>query len=576
MLSHLDKKKIKLKLNSIYKSTNYKESIDFYSREIFEIIKKFNKKKNKKKLVISEKTSLMICYGDSIFSKVEKKTIKVFKKLYNKKLSRYFDSIHFLPFYPSSSDSGFAVKDHYKIDKKFGSWSDISNFSKKNKIMADIVINHASARGLWFRNFLKERKPGKDYFLTVNNKFDTSKVVRPRDHRLLKKIDIFKKKKFIWRTFSADQIDLNFKNPSVLLRFIKIMINLINHGVTIFRLDAIAYLWKENGTKCINLKQTHEIIKLFKIICSFLNVQTLIVTETNLPEKENISYFGNHKDEANWIYNFTLPPLLIHAFLFENSSFMNKWSKKLPLTKTGNNYLNFIASHDGIGMRPVEGILDTKTTKNFLKRLKKNGSKFSYRKIQNRSKKIYEANITVFNALQKSDSDLAGKFFLERYLSAHSIMISFDGIPALYFNSLFGKSNDEAKYIITGNNRDVNRYKWNENNLLMRLKNKKSKQFIFYKNITNLLNIRRKHKAFHPNAFRGTIDLGSKIFCLKRVSIDKKQTIICVTNVTSKTQKAKLNKKYLMWKNLINPKIKFKNEDCLILKPFETMWLSKS
>ena len=166
----------------------------------------------------------MICYGDSIFSKVEKKTIKVFKKLYNKKLSRYFDSIHFLPFYPSSSDSGFAVKDHYKIDKKFGSWSDISNFSKKNKIMADIVINHASARGLWFRNFLKERKPGKDYFLTVNNKFDTSKVVRPRDHRLLKKIDIFKKKKFIWRTFSADQIDLNFKNPSVLLRFIKIMI----------------------------------------------------------------------------------------------------------------------------------------------------------------------------------------------------------------------------------------------------------------------------------------------------------------------------------------------------------------
>ncbi len=576
MLSHLDKKKIKLKLNSIYKSTNYKESIDFYSREIFEIIKKFNKKKNKKKLVISEKTSLMICYGDSIFSKVEKKTIKVFKKLYNKKLSRYFDSIHFLPFYPSSSDSGFAVKDHYKIDKKFGSWSDISNFSKKNKIMADIVINHASARGLWFRNFLKERKPGKDYFLTVNNKFDTSKVVRPRDHRLLKKIDIFKKKKFIWRTFSDDQIDLNFKNPSVLLRFIKIMINLINHGVTIFRLDAIAYLWKENGTKCINLKQTHEIIKLFKIICSFLNVQTLIVTETNLPEKENISYFGNHKDEANWIYNFTLPPLLIHAFLFENSSFMNKWSKKLPLTKTGNNYLNFIASHDGIGMRPVEGILDTKTTKNFLKRLKKNGSKFSYRKIQNRSKKIYEANITVFNALQKSDSDLAGKFFLERYLSAHSIMISFDGIPALYFNSLFGKSNDEAKYIITGNNRDVNRYKWNENNLLMRLKNKKSKQFIFYKNITNLLNIRRKHKAFHPNAFRGTIDLGSKIFCLKRVSIDKKQTIICVTNVTSKTQKAKLNKKYLMWKNLINPKIKFKNEDCLILKPFETMWLSKS
>ncbi len=574
MLSHLNKKKIKFKLNSIYKSTNYRKNINLYSREIIEIIEKFNKKKNKKKIIISEKTSLMICYGDSIYSKDQKRTIKTFKRLYNKRLKQYFDSIHFLPFYPSSSDSGFAVKDHYKIDKKFGNWSDISNFSKNNKIMADIVINHSSARGLWFRNFLKEKKPGKDYFLTVNNKFNVSKVIRPRDHKLLKKIDIFKKNKFIWRTFSPDQIDLNFKNPSVLLRFIKIMINLINHGVSIFRLDAIAYLWKENGTKCINLKQTHEIIKLFKIISGFLNIQTLIVTETNLPEKENISYFGKHKDEANWIYNFTLPPLLIHAFLFENSSFMNKWSKKLPLTKPGNNYLNFIASHDGIGMRPVEDILDSKTTKNFLKRLKKNGSKFSYRRVQNGSKKIYEANITVFNALQKSDFDITGKFFLERYLSAHSIMISFDGIPALYFNSLFGKSNDEAKYIITGNNRDVNRYKWNEDNLIMRLKNEKSKQYIFYKNITDLLSIRRKHKAFHPNALRTTIDLGSKIFCLKRVSIDKKQTIICITNVTSMTQNPKLNKKYNTWKNLINPKIKFNRKDYFRLKPFETMWLT--
>ena len=352
------------------------------------------------------------------------------------------------------------------------------------------------------------------------------------------------------------------------------MIYLIQNGVTVLRLDAIAYLWKESGTKCINLKKTHEIIKLLRIIINLLNVQTIIITETNLPEKENISYFGKNKDEANWIYNFTLPPLLIHALLFENSSFINKWSKKLPLTKLGNNYLNFIASHDGIGMRPIEGILNSKTTKNFLKRLKKNGSKFSYRKIQNKSKKVYEANITVFNALQKSDFDKTGKFFLERYLSAHSIMISFDGIPALYFNSLFGKSNDEAKYIITENNRDVNRYRWNENNLLKRLKDNKSKQFIFYKNITNLLNIRRKHKAFHPNAFRATIDLGSKVFCLKRISIDKKQTIICITNISSETQNPKLNKKYHMWKNLINPQIKFKDKDYLSLKPFETMWLS--
>ncbi len=571
MSTQKDQKKIRSKLDSIYKIFLPKKDIDKFEDEIIQIIKNFNRRNPKKKKNISEKTSLLICYGDSIYSD-KKKTISVFKNFFQKRLKKYFNTIHFLPFYPSSSDSGFSVKDHYKIENKLGKWSEIKKISKSNDIMADLVINHSSARGLWFRNFLKDKKPGKNYFLTVTSKFDTSKVIRPRDHKLLKKINIFNKKEYLWRTFSADQIDLNFKNPFVLLRFIKIMINLINHGVTIFRLDAIAYLWKESGTKCINLKQTHEIIKLLRIICSSLNIETIIVSETNLPEKENLSYFGKN-DEANWIYNFSLPPLLIHAFLFENSSYLNQWSKKLPKAKNGNSYLNFISSHDGIGIRPTEGIFDKKILNNFLKRLKKNGSKFSYRKVKDKSKKVYEANITVFDALKKSDYDSNGKFFLERYVSAHSIMISFEGIPALYFNSLFGKSNDEAKYVITGNNRDVNRYKWNYKNISKKLDNKNSKQSIFYHKISNLLSVKRKQKAFHPNAARHNMNLGSKIFSFKRVSINKEQTIICISNLSSKIQRVNLNKIYYNWKNLIGPKIEIKNK-LLIVKPFETIWLS--
>jgi len=574
MLSHSEKKKIELRLKNIYKKSSFKKKIKTYQKEITDIIEKFNKKKINQKILISEKTSLVICYGDSILSNNQKYSIRNFKSFFNKKLIKYFNCIHFLPFYPSSSDSGFAVKDHYKIDKKLGNWSDILKFSKQNNIMADIVINHSSARGLWFKNFLRERRPGKDYFLKIDNKFDTSKVVRPRDHKLLKKIDIFKNTTFIWRTFSDDQIDLNFKNPAVLLRFIKIMINLLNHGVKIFRLDAIAYLWKESGTKCINLKQTHEIIKLFRLISYLLKVQSIIVTETNLPEKENISYFGKKSDEANWIYNFTLPPLLIHALLFEKSTFLNKWSKKLPNNKPGNSYLNFIASHDGIGMRPVEGILNESDLKSFLKRLKKNGSKFSYRKIQNKFKKVYEANITIFNALKKSDFDQNGNFFLERYIAAHSIMISFEGVPALYFNSLFGTSNDEAKYIITGNKRDINRYRWNKHNLLSKLKNKKSKQSIFFMEITKLLAIKNKQKAFHPNAKREQLDLGSKIFGFKRISIDNKQTIICISNLTSVKQNLKIGKKFTNWKDLIESSKLLLRGVKLELRPFQTVWLT--
>ena len=572
MLTQKDQKIIRSKLDNIYKIFLSKKDIDYFENQIFQIIKNFNKKNPKQKKNISEKTTLVICYGDSVYSE-KKKSIKIFQSFFQKKLKNYFSTIHFLPFYPSSSDSGFAVKDHFKVENKLGSWSDIKSISMSNDVMADMVINHSSARGLWFKNFLKKKEPGKDFFLTVDSKFNISKVVRPRDHRLLKKIKIFKRPEYLWRTFSPDQIDLNFKNPSVLIQFIKIMIHLINNGVTIFRLDAIAYLWKENRTKCINLKQTHQIIKLLRIIINLLNIQTTIITETNLPEKENLSYFGSN-DEANWIYNFSLPPLLIHAFLFENSSYLNKWSENLPNTKSGNSYLNFIASHDGIGIRPTEGLFNEKTLKNFLKRLKKNGSKFSYRKIQNKSKKVYEANITIFDALKKSDYDKKGEFYLERYVSAHAIMVSFEGIPAIYFNSIFGTSNDEAKFIITGNNRDVNRYKWNLINITKKLKDNKTKQSIFYNKICNLLNIRRKQKAFHPNASRLNLDFGPKIYGFKRISKDKKQTIICITNLSSNIQKTKINLKNQKVKNLMNSEINFENKKFLILKPFETVWLS--
>ena len=569
MLSRKIQREIYLKLKLIYREQNVHNE----TNEIISVINNFNKRKNRKEIKVSERLAMVICYGDSIIEKNKSQHLKTFKKFHKKYLENHFNAIHFLPFYPSSSDSGFSVIDHYKIDKRLGSWKDINNFSKKNIIMGDVVINHASARGLWFKNYLKNKSPGKNYFLTVDNKFNTKNVVRPREHKLLTKIKIFNKNDYLWRTFSPDQIDLNFRNPKVLLRFFKIMINLINHGVNIFRLDAVAYLWKKSGTKCVNLPETHNIIKFLRYVTEKLNTKTLLVSETNLPEPENRSYFGN-LNESNWIYNFSLPPLLMHAFLFENSSALNKWSNKLLSTKLGNNYLNFIASHDGIGMRPAEGILSKNSIQNLLKRFKKNGSKFSFRKIQNKTKKVYEANITVFNALQKSDNDPKGKYFFERYISAHAIMISFEGIPAIYFNSLFGTSNDDAKFIISGNNRDVNRYRWNNTNLLNKLKNNKSKQYIFYKNITDLLEIRRKQSAFHPNAFRQTINLGPKIFCFKRVGLDKKQTIICITNLSSEIKQTTFNINLSNWRDLINLNFKFKKTKILELQPFQTLWLS--
>ena len=569
MLSKNNEKSLEKIFNKIYKSENNINK--FYIREIIYLINKYNKNRKKEDLKINESTSLVICYGNSV-TDGNKKSLKVFNKFYKKYLKNNFNSVHFLPFYPSSSDSGFAVKDHYKIEPRLGSWKDVKIISKNCNVMADLVINHSSARGLWFSNFLKNKSPGKDYFFTVDKNFNSKKVIRPREHKLLKKIKLFNETKYLWRTFSPDQIDLNFKNPKVLIRFIKIIFNLINNGVRIFRLDAIAYLWKENGNTCINHTNTHNIIKFIRLVFNLLKTECIIVTETNLPEKENLSYFGN-SDEANWMYNFSLAPILVYSLLFEDSNKITKWSKNFPIAKLNNNYLNFIASHDGIGMRPIEGILSTNTQKKFLSRLKKNGGEFSYRKVQGAKKKVYEANITLFNAFKCSDFDKSGIFGFERYMAAHTIMISFDGIPAIYFNSMFGNSNDNSKYIISGNKRDLNRYRWNKDKIEDHLKDQNSKQNKYYKNMSNILAIRSKQKAFHPNAIRKTLKLGANFFGIKRVSTDNKQSIYCITNMTSKLQLLKVNKNIFYKRNLFNSKLT-KKSGKIQFEPFQTVWLT--
>ncbi len=569
MLSKNNEKSLEKIFNKIYKSENNINRL--YIKEIIYLINKYNKNRKKEDLKINDSTSLVICYGNSV-TDGNKKSLKVFNKFYKKHLKNNFDSVHFLPFYPSSSDSGFAVKDHYKIDPRLGSWRDVKKITNSCNVMADLVINHSSARGLWFSNFLKNKSPGKDYFFTVDKNFNSKKVIRPREHKLLKKIKLSDETKYLWRTFSPDQIDLNFKNPKVLIRFIKIIFNLINNGVRIFRLDAIAYLWKENGNTCINHTNTHNIIKFIRLVCNLLKTECIIITETNLPEKENLSYFGNN-DEANWVYNFSLAPILVYSLLFEDSNKITKWSKNFPIAKLNNNYLNFIASHDGIGMRPIEGILSTNTQKKFLSRLKKNGGEFSYRKVQGAKKKVYEANITLFNAFKCSDFDKSGIFGFERYMAAHTIMISFDGIPAIYFNSMFGNSNDNSKYIISGNKRDLNRYRWNKDKIEDHLKDQNSKQNKYYKNMSNILDIRSKQKAFHPNAIRKTLKLGANFFGIKRVSTDNKQSIYCITNMTSKLQLLKLNKNIFYKRNLFNSKLT-KKSGKIQFEPFQTVWLT--
>tara|TARA_B100000902_G_scaffold393839_1_gene448903 strand:- start:77 stop:1846 length:1770 start_codon:yes stop_codon:yes gene_type:complete len=567
------------RLNFIYRSIISEEKTLEYSKKINKLINIYKDKepKNSTKDYWSENTILLITYADSINRGLSGKTLNDFGKFYKQYLEKFINSIHFLPFFPSSGDGGFSVKNHNDVDKAYGTWEDIQSLSKKANIMTDLVLNHSSSKGDWYKNFLDDKNPGKNYFYVVDKNYDCSKVVRPRDHDLLTEIELQNKKKFLWCTFSHDQIDLNFKNPDVLLEFIRLILKLSSYGIKIFRLDAVAFIWKQPGTTCLNLSQTHEIIKLLRDIVDQLDKNLIIVTETNLPKQENLSYFGKN-DEAHWIYNFSLPPLIVNTFLFEDSVALTKWSMKMPPAQLGNAYLNFIASHDGIGMRPAEGVLSDKEIKKMLQRLKKNGSKFSMRKLSNNEEKVYEANISLFNALQFTDSDLKGKFALKRFIAAHCIILAIEGVPAFYFNSLFATKNDEETFASTGVKRNLNRYKWHYSTLVNLIKTNNTIEKNCYETFKKLISIRKIQPAFHPNATQFTLNLDKNIFAVWRQSRDRKQSIFALTNVSSKTIKLNTNKINLIddeqWFDLLSQETKITDDQYIKLMPFQSLWIT--
>ena len=555
-------------LNIIYPKSNNTH----LTNKIFSI---FFEKKLPKQYVIQnrwdESDVALITYLDTFYNNDEK-NIQTLEQVLNTYLQDNVSIIHLLPFFPYSSDDGFAVIDYLKIKKGLATWSDIKKLSLKYKIMADLVINHCSSQSEWFQQFLNNQHPGKNYFLDYKDKFDTSKIVRPRSHDLLQIFKTKKSEKFVWCTFSRDQVDLNFKNKDVLIEFLKIIKFYLDQGISILRLDAVAFLWKKLGTNCINLNETHEVIKLFRLLLDASSQKTFLITETNLPNKQNLDYFGNG-NEAQLIYNFSLPPLILYSMLYGNSTILRKWLMSMPPPMEGTTYFNFIASHDGIGIRPAEGLISEKNIKAILRRMKEFGGEVSYRKVENKNKP-YEINIALIDAL-KGTIDNLDNFQIERFICAHAIMLSLEGIPAIYVHSFFGTENDYSGMQSTKQKRSINRKRYDLKDLRNKM-NKKTINSTVLKQLNSLISIRKKQPAFHPNATQFTLNLGEKIFALWRQCQNRKQSIFVLCNITSQKQPVDLNEINLIfnknWIDLIsNKKIESKK---IFLKPYQTMWIS--
>ncbi|MDR0377751.1 MAG: sugar phosphorylase [Spirochaetaceae bacterium] len=441
-----------------------------------------------------------------------------------------FTCLHLLPFHPYSSDDGFSVIDYRKVDSRFGTWGDIERLGADFKLVFDFVLNHGSVGSPWFTGFLNGESGYEGWYIVRPEGCDSSAVVRPRTHPLLTP---FTRKDgstvYVWTTFSSDQADYDFSNPRVLLEFMKIFLEYARRGARIVRLDAIAYLWKEDGTPCLHHPKTHAVVKLFRAVIDALDLDLLILTETNVPHQENISYFGQG-DEAHLVYNFALPPLVLHAMISAGAAPLRAWAKTLPGPETGQRFLNFLASHDGVGLTPVRGgLVDEAAFGETIAEAARRGALVSYKSTP-QGLVPYELNCSYADAAAPpslGDPALRSRAFL----ASQAVLLSLSGLPAVYFHSWIGSSAWKEGPELLGYNRAINREKPPLDRVERELNAPGSFRARVYGGFSRLLAFRRAEEAFDPDVPQTVLEAGGSVFALLRGPDRRGRFALCAENL---------------------------------------------
>jgi glycosidase len=484
---------------------------------------------------LNEADSLLITYADQ-FQRPGEKPLKTFGEIADRCLKGVVTGLHLLPFFPYSSDDGFSVIDYSQVNPEWGNWEDIARLGQDFRLMFDAVINHISVKSEWFQGFLKDEPAFKDFFISLPENTDLSSVVRPRTSPLLTPFESERGPRWVWTTFSADQVDLNYKNPQVLLKIVENLLIYVEKCAKLLHLDAIAYLWKETGTSCIHLPKTHLLVNFLNALFKKAAPYVLLVTETNVPHQQNVSYFGNGSNEAHMVYNFALPPLVLHTFQTENADVLTEWASQLTLPSMQVTFFNFLASHDGIGLDPARGILSDEEIESMVARALAYGGRVSSKTNQDGTQSPYEINISYFDALSDPASSEALEVQVKRFLAAQAIMLALVGVPGIYVHSLFGTRNWQEGVKITWRNHSINRCRFNADSFISVLSDTGSLQSMTYRGYRKLLHARSLSPAFHPHGAQLVLKLKSKVFSLLRVSPDGMHSVLCLQNVSADSQ----------------------------------------
>lgn len=523
----------------------------------------------------TEQDALLITYGNSIQDGAHK-PLDLLHDFLLRRMKGVVNGVHILPFFPYTSDDGFAVSDFRAVNPQLGDWPDINRIAEEFHLMSDLVLNHVSSQGAWFNAYRQGQAPFDRFFFEASPEDDLDNVVRPRTTPLLRKVETTHGTRHVWCTFSHDQIDLDFRNPEVLLEFLRIIRLHVDNGVRVIRLDAVAFLWKEIGSPSIHLPQTHAVVQLMRMLCDYASETIILLTETNVPKAENLSYFGK-RDEAHAIYNFPLPPLVLHAMMSGSASYLKRWQSGMPPAQLGCAYLNFTASHDGIGMRPAEGILPKEEQDKMIDTIKDIGGLVSMRALPNGGEAPYEINTTFYEATSRT---FAGQddYHFERFICSQTIVMSLEGIPAFYIHSMLATPNDHAQVEHRGMNRAINRHRWDYPALNSLLDDPATPQARVLSALSERLKIRAKQIGFHPNATQFTMALDDRVFGVWRQSLDRHQSIFALHNVSDQTVEVPSTAMNLIddedWVDLLSGDTIDVTAPAVSLAPYQCRWIT--
>ncbi len=511
--------------------------------------------------------AILICYGDGM-QQEGRMPLQALADFSNTYLQGIISAIHVLPFFPSSSDDGFAIMDYERVRADLGDWADVQQLGESFDLMVDLVINHCSREHLWVTDYITNEAPGKDYFHELEDQPQLGQVLRPRNSPLLTEINTRSGIKKLWTTFSEDQIDLNFANPDVLLEFVKILFFYARMGARYIRLDAVAYLWKRLGTTCMSLPETHMVVRILRGLIDVEELPLTLITETNVPHAENVSYFGE-ANEAHLVYQFSLAPLLLYSYIAGDSRALVEWTRSLAAPPAGCSYFNFIASHDGIGLRPLEGLLPDSEIAHLIDIVHERGGFASMRSADSGQERAYELNISLFSAFGGDPEDL------NAYVGAHQLLLAYQGVPGLYLNALLGTANDYQQMEVTGRMRSINRGHWQLHDATAVLQDTDSHHAKVFHALTSSLRLRGEQSAFAPAAAQTFIDGSNEYLMFLRH--DKYQRILVIASFALRSQALAWPEGVLeTYQAVVKDLLSGQTVDCstaINIDPYQVMWL---